>query len=50
MRRILQRLLTNEMADKFNWIGSRGQKTGFKKSSFLEVVYGTQTFVLLIVK
>lgn len=40
VRRILQVLVSNEMAMTFNWIGSRGDKMGFKNTILLHVVYG----------
>lgn len=48
VRRILQVLLTNEMAMTFNWIGSRGDKMAFKDTSLMHLVYGMFVSLMII--
>lgn len=40
VRRVLQGLMSDEVAKTFNWKGSRGEKMGIQQTGLAGVIYG----------
>lgn len=48
VRRMISRLMSNELAVRFSWKGSRGEKEAFEKSALKGILYGKKKEYLIL--